>query len=274
MTELDALLALAIKLSKEAGEEVLRHYDNGEFKQYTKGDNSPVTTADLAANRVLEEQLAIATPDIPIISEESGILPLAQRQHWPRYWLLDPIDGTGEFILGSGDFAVNIALIENNHPVIGVIHAPYHQLTYFAAQGQGAFKESPLGKKSIKVACFDGQREINVAISRRQELKVIDQYMAQRYQYHHIALGSCSLKNCLVAEGKADCYIRIGPTGEWDTGASQCIVEQAGGQILDSQFRPLSYNQHESLANPNFMALGASDIDWQQIIDSHESIGK
>lgn len=269
MTETATLLDIALDIAKKAGIEIMRFYEQGDFEQYTKSDDSPVTSADLAANQLIVDELTRLTPNIPIISEESDHLTLAQRAHWGRYWLLDPIDGTGEFIAGSGDFAVNIALIENNWPVIGVIHAPAHKTTYFAEQGEGAFKETEQGIKQIRVAKYDGKRALNVGVSRRQKLGVIGQYLNSQYQYNHISLGSCSLKNCQIAEGITDCYLRIGPTGEWDTGASHCILEEAGGTIMDSELNSLSYNKRESLMNPDFVGLGNVDIPWPDVIIEH-----
>jgi 3'(2'), 5'-bisphosphate nucleotidase len=268
---LDELLSIAIETSKKAGFEVSRHYLSGDYTAELKKDMSPVTSADIAANEIIMNQLQRLTPDIPIISEEVGTVALAQRAKWQRYWLLDPIDGTGEFILGSGDFAVNIALIEQGWPVIGVIHAPDKQLTYFAQKGLGAYKETQQGTTRLAVAPFDGQRNIKVAVSRRQKLDVIGQYLSADFDYEYVALGSCSLKNCLIAEGLADCYLRIGPTGEWDTGASQCILEQAGGKILDSEFTALSYNKRESLLNPDFISLGNDNIPWVKVIKPHRA---
>ncbi len=264
------LLDIAIKAAHKAGVEVMRFYENDDFSEYTKDDNSPVTDADLAANAVLEHMLAELTPDIPIISEESEYLTLKKRQDWRRYWLLDPIDGTGEFIQKSGDFAVNIALVENGWPAIGVIHAPAHEVTYYASKGHGAFKQNKKGVKQIRVAEYDGSRAINVGVSRRQKLAIMGQYLNSNYAYEHKPLGSCSLKSCQIAEGTTDCYLRIGPTGEWDTGASQCILEEAGGTIMDSELNPLSYNKRESLMNPDFIALGNASINWQNLIIKHK----
>jgi 3'(2'), 5'-bisphosphate nucleotidase len=268
---IEKLLSIAIATSKQAGKEVMRHYSSGEYTAEFKKDMSPVTSADIAANEVIMAQLQSLTPNIPIISEELGTVELAKRQQWPRYWLLDPIDGTGEFILGSGDFAVNIALIEQGWPTIGVIHAPDKQLTYYAQKGAGAFKEDQQQTERLSVADFDGQRKIKVAVSRRQKLDVIGQYLSDDFESEYIALGSCSLKNCIIAEGLADCYLRIGPTGEWDTGASQCILEQAGGKILDSEFANLSYNQRETLLNPDFISLGNHTIPWPEVIKPHRA---
>jgi 3'(2'), 5'-bisphosphate nucleotidase len=267
----EKLLSIAIESAKKAGIEVIRHYKQGDFTKEIKADNSPVTSADIAANNILMDHLQTLTPDIPIISEEVGPLPLAERAKWPRYWLLDPIDGTGEFIIGSGDFAVNVALVENGWPSIGVIHAPDHQLTYYAQNNLGAFKDNQLASHQIHVAPYDGERRIKIAISRRQDINLMGQYLSDDFSYDRIALGSCSLKNCLIAEGGADCYLRVGPTGEWDTGASHCILEQAGGSIIDSEFNPLSYNQRETLLQPDFLSLGNDQIPWKKLIKPHRA---
>lgn len=278
----ERLLNIALESAKKAGVEVMKHYRDKSFTAELKADESPVTSADIAANDILMDQLRTLTPDIPIISEEVGTVSLAQRKNWSKYWLLDPIDGTGEFIIGSGDFAVNIALVENGWPSIGVIHAPDHHLTYYAQTHLGAFKEGnvqDVDKKEIiqssyqiHVADYQEKRRIKVAISRRQQLHLMGQYLNDEYDYDHVALGSCSLKNCLIAEGGADCYLRVGVTGEWDTGASQCILEQAGGTIINSEFNPLTYNTRESLLNPDFLSLGNQNIPWQDVIKPHRKI--
>jgi len=278
----EKLLNIALDSAKKAGVEVMKYYRDQSFTSELKEDESPVTSADIAANDILMDQLKTLTPDIPIISEEVGTVPLAQRENWQRYWLLDPIDGTGEFIIGSGDFAVNIALIENGWPSIGVIHAPDHHLTYYAQNNLGAFKDCHLNTNSLQnksqsshqihVAQYQEKRRIKVAISRRQQLGLMGQYLNDDFDFDHVALGSCSLKNCLIAEGGADCYLRIGVTGEWDTGASQCILEQAGGTIIDSEFNPLSYNKRESLLNPDFLSLGNQNIPWQEVIKAHRQV--
>ncbi len=268
------LLNIALSAAKKAGKQVMEHYRLDDFTEHTKEDDSPVTSADIAANDIIMAYLAEHTPDIPVISEEVGATELAIRNKWSKYWLLDPIDGTGEFILKSGDFAVNIALVENGWPSIGVIHAPDHDTTYYAQKGCGAFKEAGDKVTAIKVTPYDGKRAVKVAVSRRQKLPHIQQYLSDDYRYEYIPLGSCSLKNCLIAEGVADCYIRLGPTGEWDTGASHCILEEAGGSIIDSEYQPLTYNTRETLMNPDFMSLGSSQFSWQQIIKSHTTTRK
>lgn len=274
LTDLSRLLEGAKQLARQAGCAIKTIYDNGEYTQYTKDDESPVTSADYAANEILVSGLGNLAPDIPIISEESPIKDLAVREKWHRYWLLDPLDGTQEFISRSGDFAVNIALVENGWPVMGIIYSPIQNKLYYAQKSQGAFRECAKGVKALKVRKKQG--ELRVVISRVQTLDTVTRHFndteLRKITFHK--LGSCSLKNCFVAEGKADCYLRVGPTGEWDTGASQVILEEAGGQLLDAEFNSLSYNQRETLGNPDFMALGHPDLNWTNIIIPHKTSRK
>ncbi|BBN80138.1 3'(2'),5'-bisphosphate nucleotidase CysQ [Pseudoalteromonas sp. A25] len=257
---LEPCIALAIK----AGDAIMDIYQNEDVGAREKSDHTPVTEADLAANEVLMAGLKALAPDIPIMSEETPIPALSLRETWQRYWLLDPMDGTGEFILQSGDFAVNIALVENNQPVLGVIYWPSKQTTYYATKGHGAFKRTEQTQKQIFVAPPDS---LTLAVSRRQKLEAVSQYLNSHFDT--VALGSCSLKACMIAEGKADCFLRVGPTGEWDTGASQVIVEEAGGCITDAEFNPLTYNQREHTENPDFIVMGHPDWQWQKLITPH-----
>ena len=257
--------------AREAGAVLWQLYQSGDFQQQQKADQSPVTSADLAANRIILNYLSELTPDIPIISEESFLLPLAQRQHWPRYWLIDPMDGTQEFVARSGDFAVSIALVEHGWPALGVIYWPKEDVLYYATRGHGAFKQQRHLINRIQVNQHQAGSRLKIAISRRQPLQPIVDLLQTDDVAEYIALGSCSLKSCLVAEGKADCYLRLGPTGEWDTGAVHVIVEEAGGKILDSEFMPLSYNQRDTLANPDFMVIGQTEVPWSDLIKARRT---
>ena len=265
---LNDLLALAKSTAVEAGKAVLDIYEKGEYDSYEKDDESPVTSADYLANDIIVNALQAATPDIPIMSEEREIESLSERKHWHRYWLIDPIDGTQEFIARSGDFAVNIALIENNEPVIGVIFWPPGQTLFYASKGQGAFKESAQEQKRMKVRQLDKPLEsvLMIAISRRQSREKMMSRMNEERTYQTLPLGSCSLKACFIADGQADVFMRMGVTGEWDTGACQCIVREAGGDIRDVNFEPLSYNQRDETTNPDFVVLGDQRVPWKSII--------
>jgi 3'(2'), 5'-bisphosphate nucleotidase len=257
----------AMQVARDAGALVQQLYQQQAFDTFAKSDDSPVTSADFAANRLIVDALQQLTPGIPVLSEEGTHLTFAERQQWPRYWLIDPIDGTQEFIAGSGDFAVVIALVEAHQPILGVIFAPEHQRLYAAQRGAGAWRFDRNGQQPLSVRRFTAPAddEVVVAISRRQnQHKVLSQLNPAR-SYQQVARGSCSLKACMVAEGSADCFMRIGPTGEWDTAAAEVIVGEAGGRIVSDQFKPLTYNQEANLGNPNFMVLGDQQVPWQQV---------
>lgn len=262
------LLKIAKDAALAAGEAIMRLYDVGDFESYQKADESPVTSADYKANEIITEHLTRLSPDIPILSEETKHASLEERKTWQRYWLIDPIDGTQEFIARSGDFAVNIALIEDNKPKIGVIFWPPGQSLYYALAGHGAFKDSPKTSGPISVRKLDDPHNsvVILAISRRQPRERVISKLCAKRVYQTLPLGSCSLKSCFIAEGKADAFMRLGVTGEWDTGASQCIVSEAGGAIYAADFEPLSYNQRKTLENPDFIVLGDQNVPWRDII--------
>lgn len=257
-----------LRIAELAGEKILDIYRKGEYQQRQKADDSPVTSADLAANSLIIEELEKLPVNYPILSEESAKETLPKRNAWHRYWLIDPIDGTGEFIAGSGDFAVSIALVEDNTPILGVIHAPVSQLYYYGIKGQGAWKIVDGQRKQIHATQLSSAAQpLRFAVSRRQRLDVLTGYLPDSLNAEFIPYGSSTLKSCMIAEGKADCYLRIGPTGEWDTGAVQVVVSEAGGGIVSTQFQPLTYNQRETLENPNFMVLGDPGYPWQTLFN-------
>jgi 3'(2'), 5'-bisphosphate nucleotidase len=230
-----------------------------------KADSSPVTEADLAANAVIVEGLAALTPAWPVLSEEGEPVPFELRQQWRRYWLVDPLDGTREFIKGNGEFTINIALIDAGQPVVGVIHVPVTGDCYFASQGGGAFKQMKgQAAEPIRVRHWDGGH-ITIAGSRSYHSENFKALLNNFNARHVLTLGS-SLKSCYIAEGRADLYARLGPTGEWDTAAAQCILEEAGGRMTDLELNPLRYNRKESLINPPFLAFGDGRHDWRRYL--------
>lgn len=261
-------LPAVIEIARSAGQLILEIYEKKEYQAYTKSDETPVTSADIAAHKLIVEKLSELTPDIPVLSEEAADISLTQRASWDRYWLVDPLDGTQEFIARSGDFATVIALIENNQPVMGVVYGPVSGVTYYAYHGKGAWKIPDLDQNvRIKTHQHTGQSSpIAMAISRRQDINRITRRMSSGWNYDLVPLGSAALKACLVAEGAVDCYLRLGPTGEWDTAATQCIVEEAGGRILSTHLDPLSYNERDTLENPNFIVLGDENLPWDEIL--------
>ncbi len=266
--DLSHLLPDVISIARSAGQLILDIYENKSYESYTKSDETPVTSADLAAHKLVVERLSELTPDIPVLSEEAANISLTTRETWQRYWLVDPLDGTQEFIARSGDFATIIALVENNRPVMGVVYGPVSGVTYYAYSGKSAWK-IPDMSESLRIETHKHElpgQSIAIAISRRQDINRITNRLSSQWNYELVPLGSAALKACLVAEGAVDCYLRLGPTGEWDTAATQCIVEEAGGRILSTQLEPLSYNERDTLENPNFIVLGDADLPWDKIL--------
>jgi len=270
--DLSHLLPSVIEVARSAGQLILEIYEKKDYEEFTKTDDTPVTSADLAAHKLISKKLSELTPDIPVLSEEAADISLEKRAQWDRYWLVDPLDGTQEFIARSGDFATIIALIEHNKPVMGVVYAPVSGVSYYAYSGKGAWKIPDLND-SVKIKTHRHElpnQSIAMAISRRQDINHITSRMSPAWNYDLVPLGSAALKACLVAEGAVDCYLRLGPTGEWDTAATQCIVEEAGGRILSTQLKPLSYNERETLENPNFIVLGDANLPWAEILRSND----
>ncbi len=263
--ELKALEQPIIALARGAGELILGVYET-EFEVNNKADESPVTAADMCAHEHIVAGLRDITPDIPVLSEEASQISFEQRQQWSRYWLVDPLDGTREFVKRNGEFAVIIALIEEHQPTLGVVHAPVQQQTYFASRGNGAYKKYNDEQPEVAIHVQPSVADcIRVAGSRSHSNQRLRDYLQRLGKYNIINMGSI-LKACLVAEGKADLYPRLGPTSEWDTAAAQCIVEEAGGAILTTEMQPMRYNTKESLLNPAFFVFGDLSKDWSQFL--------
>jgi 3'(2'), 5'-bisphosphate nucleotidase len=250
-----ALLDDVVAIAKRAGQKILEIYQNDDFEVQIKSDNSPLTKADLAAHNIILDFLQTRYPAIPCLSEESTSIEFDDRKHWSQCFVIDPLDGTKEFIARNGEFTVNIALQKNGRPILGVIYVPVTDVVYFAAEGIGAFKQKQhKPEKAIKVRSLIQKGEenhITVVASRRNGLDEVAALCKNFNNYELKNVGS-SLKMCLVAEGKADLYPRFGPTSEWDTAAAQAIVEQAGGKIVQMDFADITYNQKESLLNSSF----------------------
>lgn len=262
--ELEALQTPVVSLAIKAGARILDFYRYG-YDVEQKEDKTPLTEADIAAHEIIEEGLQQLTPDIPILSEESAKIPFATRKTWTRYWLVDPLDGTREFIRHNDEFTVNIALIENGQPIMGLIHAPELENCYFASKGLGAYKKAGHNKPrriTVKHKC---RHPVIVAGSRSHPSEDFLRFVDNLGECEVLSMGS-ALKSCLVAEGSADIYARLGPTSEWDTAAAQCILEEAGGAMTDTNMQPLRYNTKESLLNPHFFAFGDKSVDWQRYL--------
>lgn len=263
--DMNELLATVNQLAQLAGKQIMEIYET-DFDVKHKDDKSPLTKADMAAHDTIVTGLQEIVPHWPILSEESASIPYEERTQWPCYWLVDPLDGTREFIKRNGEFTVNIALIENHQPILGVVYVPVTRITYFAAVGQGAFKWLPEhSPESIRTRSCP-QSRLTVAGSRSHAGQSLQKFIeGLGVEIELVSIGS-SLKSCLVAEGKADIYPRFGPTSEWDTAAAQCVVEQAGGYLTDVQLQPLRYNTKESLINPYFLVFGDKCKDWSHYL--------
>jgi 3'(2'), 5'-bisphosphate nucleotidase len=265
---LENLIEPVVALATEAGQAILEVYAT-DFGVQEKSDDSPLTQADLASHRRIVAGLKSLTPEIPIISEEDGLPPFDQRKHWPRYWLIDPLDGTKEFVNRNGEFTVNIALIDAHRPVLGVVHVPVQQKTYVGCEGLGAELRAGDGPATAIHVADRSSQPVRVVGSRSHRGASLDAYLERLGESDMVPMGS-SLKFCVVAEGGADIYPRLGPTSEWDTAAAQAVVEQAGGQVLRLDGKPLSYNEKEEILNPFFMVVGPVDRDWLALLPDDE----
>ena len=247
-----------ISLSKNAGEAVMDVYRQ-DFEIEEKDDRSPLTIADKRSNDIIVEGLKKWYPEIPVVSEESKQIPYETRKGWDFFWMVDPLDGTKEFISRNGEFTINIALIRENVPVMGVVHIPATNVTYYATESSGSFKLLPDGKVkklSNKYLHYSVRKNVVVIGSRSHQTEEVKQFVEQlKHQNKAVDFlpAGSSLKFCLVAEGAADVYPRFGPTMEWDTAAAHVIASEAGRKVLNTESRqPLQYNK-EDLLNPWFV---------------------
>jgi 3'(2'), 5'-bisphosphate nucleotidase len=254
---LSKLVLKIVTIARGAGKEIMKIYQTQDFDIQYKSDDSPVTLADQTSNDFIIKKLMALTPNIPIISEESLEIPYLERQNYEYFWMIDPLDGTKEFIARNGDFAVNVALVFQNKPILGVIYVPNTKGVYFAVKGQGSFK---IGKgKKTRIACsafYLKDAGLRIPVSRSYFNDATKKLIAENYKEPVLLPRGSALKFMNIAEGSADIYPRIGTTMEWDTAACQIIIEEAGGQILEMASRkPLKYNK-PTLFNPDFIAMG------------------
>lgn len=263
-----SLLTAVRAIAEDAGRLILEHYAR-PFEVEYKADDSPLTIADSGSHALIVARLAELTPDIPVLSEE-GEPEAADRAGWTRFWCIDPLDGTKEFVKRTGEFTVNIALVEAGRPVLGVVHVPALDRTYSAVVGQGAWRADAGGAPSpIRTRAADPRR-LTVVASRDhagpEVAAMVDAMRAAGVGVELTSMGS-ALKFCLVAEGAADFYPRTGPTMEWDTAAAQAVVEAAGGAVKTLDGRPLGYNK-ASLRNPPIVTAGDPGLDWRRFVQS------
>jgi len=260
-----ALLDPVADIAGRAGREILEVYAAGSTAVTEKADDSPLTAADLRSHRLIVAALAALTPGLPVLSEEAADTPFAERRSWQRYWLVDPLDGTREFLSRNGEFTVNIALIEAHAAQLGVVHAPVTGVSYFGVAGAGAWRQHADSLRQPIHAGTHSATPLRVVGSRSHRGASLDAFLARVGSHELLEMGS-SLKFCLVAEGAADIYPRLGPTSEWDTAAAHAVLSAAGGVVSDLEGAPLRYNVRAELRNPHFVAYGPRDRDWLALL--------
>ncbi len=258
------LLLDVCNIAINAGNEILNFYEN-DIEVTSKDDSSPLTKADLASNKIILEFLENLDIGIPVLSEES-LVKWDTRKHWNKYWLVDPLDGTKEFIKKNGEFTVNIALIENNNPVLGVIFAPAKSILYVARKNFGSFKINTKVKldnlnELTKISVSNRSERIRIIGSRSHSNSAFNNWVQEKFPNAEIIQAGSSLKLCLIAEGEADIYPRFGPTSEWDIAAGHVIVNEAGGKVSTFDEKSISYNTKENILNPEFYAIGNININ-------------
>ncbi len=258
-------LGPVIDIARRAGAAILEVYASAEFTVTSKADASPLTEADLRAHRTIVEGLHALTPDWPVLSEESAHIEYRERAHWQRYWLVDPLDGTREFLSRNGEFTVNIALIEDHEPVLGVVYAPAQDLLYYGIPGVGAFRVRDDQSATPIVVQRHAGSPVRIVGSRSHRGDSLEHLLSQVGPHELVTIGS-SLKLCMVAEGSADLYPRLGATSEWDTAAAHAVVLAAGGLVTSTQGTPLSYNRGPQLLNPHFLVYGDRERQWQRLL--------
>ncbi len=252
-----------LEIVYQAGRYLTEFYASS-VKIHIKSDSTPVTEADLFLSKFLINALSKLTPNIPILSEENCQVSLDERSKWDEYWLIDPLDGTQQFIDRTGQFSVMVALVRYNKPVLGIIHAPIFDKTYYAIENQGAFLVEKGKMQSLEKNCkiLEKSDRLVIAAGSGKHTK-IKKSVQQPFEF--LRFGSSSLKAGLVAEGKADCYVSFGKTGEWDTAAAEVILSELGGEIYNLNFEPLTYNQRETFINPPFVMVRDKTVDWKKV---------
>lgn len=264
--QLSTWLPSVIDIADAAGREIMRIYQTA-FDVTLKRDRSPLTEADLGAQQIIAAGLEALTPEIVMLGEESAPQQFEHRRDWPRLWLVDPLDGTREFVKRNGEFTVNIALIEHGEPVLGVVYGPARNVLYGAACGCGAFRRDAGGRRSAIQVRSTAPATLRILGSRSHGDAVLDRMLERLGPHERISVGS-ALKFGLLADGSGDLYVRRGPTSEWDTAAGQAVVVAAGGCVVDLNGTPLRYNMRDNLINPSFLAFADRSRDWAALLSN------
>lgn len=258
------LLNQVLLIAYQAGNHLQRFYQQ-QVEVQIKEDNTPVTEADLFVSQFITEKLTALFPSVPVLSEENCQISLDERQNWKEYWLIDPLDGTQQFINRTDQFSVLITLVRKNKPVLSVIHAPILSITYYAMEDFGAFKKQGEQVKKLGKPRTNLDQTLRIAVGATAPQEKVRSILPENFPCEFIVLGSSSLKSGLVAEGAVDCYVRVGRTGEWDTACAEILLRETGGEIFDHAFAPLTYNQRETLINPYFVMVADKEQDWRSI---------
>lgn len=271
MTDLAIWTNYAYQLAKSAGEKILEHYQSDvQVAPNYKADSSPITIADQAAHDIIASGLADFELDhqgpAPLLSEEGRQIPFLERQKWARYWCVDPLDGTKEYLARNDEFTVNISLISQHQPVIGVVYVPAQHIGYLAWRGGGAYLCDSEGERTRLLSKTPPLQPLRVLVSRHHGLDYLQPTLARLGPTTLISQGS-ALKFCTLASGQADLFLRLSPTSEWDNAAGQCILEEAGGAVFSFDGQPLTYNRAGILEQPHFLAVGDKTYPWEKYLN-------
>ena len=260
-----ALVAPVTELVRRAGAAILSVYDAPEVATSLKHDRSPLTEADLASHRLIVHELGRLTPGIPVLSEEAADVPFEERSRWTAYWLVDPLDGTKEFLAKNGEFTVNVALVIDHLPALGVVGVPARDVIYSGVPGVGAWRVDGASPPRPIATRRPAAPVVRVVGSRSHRGDSLAGFLARIGAHELLPTGS-ALKFCIVAEGNADVYPRLGPTSEWDTAAAHAVLVAAGGAVVQADGAPLRYNTKSGLLNPSFIAFGDRGRDWVEAL--------
>ena len=258
------LLNQVLLIAYQAGKHLQQFYQK-QVHVELKEDNTPVTEADLFVSQFLTEKLTALFPNVSVLSEENCHISFEERKNWKEYWLIDPLDGTQQFINRTDQFSVLITLVRKNKPVLSVIHAPVLSITYYAMDNFGAFKKQVDQVKKLTKNTINFDHPLRIAVGATTSQEKVRSILPKDFPCEFVVVGSSSLKSGLVAEGAVDCYVRLGQTGEWDTAGVEVLLGETHGAIFDSHFEPLTYNQRETLINPHFVMVGDQSLDWRSI---------
>ncbi|MBE2898752.1 3'(2'),5'-bisphosphate nucleotidase CysQ [Pasteurellaceae bacterium 20609_3] len=261
----DQLLASVISIAKQAGG-MLRAFYQQDLPEQIKADNTPVTAADLAVSEFLCAALSRLTPDVPVLSEENCDIPFAKRRAWAQYWLVDPLDGTQQFLDKTGQFSVLIALVQHNQPRLGVVYSPISDQVVYAMENAGAYRLCGDVLTALSPRPLSAGQKVRLVIGNTSDVARLQPYLQPNAKVEIQRCGSSGIKGVMVATGESECYMRVGKTGEWDTAALECILREMGGDICDLRGQALSYNQRESLINPDFVMRCSASSDWRAVL--------